>query len=118
MQNIDQYGPIPLSVVQRIATYIYQSRTYLDEKDKVIIIHREGKKTFPWKPLTNPRHIVDIIHKLLEDSKISLGRDTEGAYRFSIKKFNKFHYAVDYTGKTIWEAAARLVLDQLNQGEG
>lgn len=104
--NPINYGDLPLSVVQRIATYIYQTRTYLDPVDNMIIIHREGKMTFPWKPLTNPRHIVDVIHRLLEETGVSLSRCSEGDYCFD---------TIDgdfYIGETIWEAAVLLVLSK------
>jgi len=125
--NPKQYGDLPLSVVQRVTEYIYQTKTYIDSTENLVVIDRRSKGIVLFKPISNPRHVVEVIHRILEDTNIDLSRLSNGNYNFRVQipeladptknmlkeSTGKLIYmSKQFSGNTIWEAAVQLILNQ------
>lgn len=111
--NEEQYGSIPLSAVQRIVSHIYKCDSYLDTQTNVIMINRPRKGLTAFKPLTNPRHIVEVLARTLElESVDGLRRNFLGDYIIMI-----FDQSCEFKGKTIWTAVALCILHLMSYEE-
>ena len=117
-KNIPQYGDLPLSVVQRIASTLYSTKTYIDTDTDVVMVEKE-KGLIAFKPLQNPGHIVQVLHRLLSHENICSMSLDDGHYKFAYIKLitseDIIHNPRIFRGTTIWEAAVLTVLHILDE---
>jgi len=116
--NEEQYGQLSLDDVQRIAQLVYESPTFIDRENNLVVIQIQDRKVW-FKPLTNPAHIVKVTHKVLERPEVVfLKRDGSGNYVFFLEWKNT-NGKIDFkecTGETIWKAASEAVITLLVAG--
>jgi len=114
MQNEIHYGSIPLSVVARISSSLYKTKSFIDAETNLVLIERSGKGMIPFKPQTNPRQMIELVAYVLDRPRFSLTKNRKGQFVFTSEtSIEREHYV----GNNIWEAAAFLILDLLAKGE-
>lgn len=114
MKNVEQYGQLPLDDVQKIAQRIYKTPTYVTPETSLVTLQLENRRV-AFKPLTNPGHIVKVLHETLQLAPCEMYHTGDAyilKYRVHARGGSSFEYCV---GATLWEACYPFILRCINK---